>query len=676
MAGENLAVGEAEVNTLTDNTVTMLAAQLAETQGLLQEQTGASAACFAAFLTRLPGPGQATAGTLHVDRSSDAMVFKVDEFLKVHMLVTTLRQPTSGQITGILTIPWDTTNKCWQMLRGAGKICKTLEKFTRILHTRFYPAHLQKTAEAIMKRLVFTNSILEYTAKFNTLWAQIGTLDDKEQLTPRQERNYFLNRFLTNPVSQHIQDNCYKAIMNNNGTEIPITELQKEALLCYKIQGCVDDLAKVTPNGRQRQYAQLAQVHQGHHRAQQWDATCPTAQTVPHKVQTPTNALPIASASSSTNDETFTVHRKVQGRFARVLIATGCNTLITSNNWAATHCLRTSTSKTPLVVRWGDTAGNYREMKMTCGNISVFTEEKVAYRKETVPFVVAPIRVDVILGLPFILALDIRGLFDQEGFPTMTFYHDGQILNLRAKPTNRHWEAPSACATRLLSPREVRSRRFQPARPALNAEEIYMAKQWKRLMKKGEITGVFEVHIVDAIPVVEAQFVRTVDAKKRAILEERCHTHAEAKATDQEDPLEALAADHPLRPTLEKYITTLFTKQSGMPPDRGEDNFTIRLKPGSKPVMQPLRHLSPDELDELGQQMQRLMDKGWISHSRSLWGAPVLFCPKKDGELRCCIDYRALNKMTHKDAKPLPNLSELHDRLVNMRVFTAIDIRD
>ncbi|TPX52416.1 hypothetical protein PhCBS80983_g06483 [Powellomyces hirtus] len=92
--------------------------------------------------------------------------------------------------------------------------------------------------------------------------------------------------------------------------------------------------------------------------------------------------------------------------------------------------------------------------------------------------------------------------------------------------------------------------------------------------------------------------------------------------------------------------------------------------------MQPLQHLSPDELDELGQQMQRLMDKGWISHSRSPWGAPVLSAPKKDGGLRCCIDYRALNKMTHKDATPLLNLSELRDRLVNMRVFTAIDIRD
>ncbi|TPX54214.1 hypothetical protein PhCBS80983_g06011 [Powellomyces hirtus] len=241
---------------------------------------------------------------------------------------------------------------------------------------------------------------------------------------------------------------------------------------------------------------------------------------------------------------TFVVHGKVQGHFARILIDTGCNTLIISDTWAAKHGLRTYTSPTLLEVQWGDRAGNYRATKMTYGDLSVFTKEKITYREDTVPFVVAPIRVDVILGLPFILGLDMRWLFDQEDFPTMTFYHDGQTLSLRAKPTNRYWEAPSACAACLLSPREVRPRRFQPARPALNVEGIYMAKQWKRLMKKGEITGVFEVHIVDAIPVVEAQF-----------------------AADQEDPLEALAANHPLRPALEKYVTTLFTEQSGMPPD-------------------------------------------------------------------------------------------------------------
>ncbi|TPX57273.1 hypothetical protein PhCBS80983_g03975 [Powellomyces hirtus] len=96
-----------------------------------------------------------------------------------------------------------------------------------------------------------------------------------------------------------------------------------------------------------------------------------------------------------------------------------------------------------------------------------------------------------------------------------------------------------------------------------------------------------------------------------------------------------------------------------MPSDRGKDILTIRDKPGSTPVMLPLPpHLRLDELDQLGQQMQHSMDKGWISHSRSPWGAS------------------ALNKLTHKDATPLPNLSELCNRLINMRVLTAIDIHD
>src|SRR5690349_475856 len=70
------------------------------------------------------------------------------------------------------------------------------------------------------------------------------------------------------------------------------------------------------------------------------------------------------------------------------------------------------------------------------------------------------------------------------------------------------------------------------------------------------------------------------------------------------------------------------------------------------------------------------MEKGWISHSQSPWGAPVLFVLKKDGGLQCCIDYWALNKMTHKDVTPLPNLAELHDRLVNKQRYTGVDICD
>ncbi|MGI4673547.1 hypothetical protein ACR2XN_29210, partial [Klebsiella pneumoniae] len=42
--------------------------------------------------------------------------------------------------------------------------------------------------------------------------------------------------------------------------------------------------------------------------------------------------------------------------------------------------------------------------------------------------------------------------------------------------------------------------------------------------------------------------------------------------------------------------------------------------------------------------------------SVSPWGAPVLFVKKKDVNMRLCIDYRELNKLTIKNKYPLPRI--------------------
>ncbi|KAJ9525740.1 hypothetical protein QJQ45_003434 [Haematococcus lacustris] len=53
---------------------------------------------------------------------------------------------------------------------------------------------------------------------------------------------------------------------------------------------------------------------------------------------------------------------------------------------------------------------------------------------------------------------------------------------------------------------------------------------------------------------------------------------------------------------------------------------------------------------------------GIIEPSSSPYAAPVLFVKKKSGELRMCVDYRQLNKITLRDQYPLPRVDDLFDR--------------
>ncbi|GBG77353.1 hypothetical protein CBR_g23685 [Chara braunii] len=101
----------------------------------------------------------------------------------------------------------------------------------------------------------------------------------------------------------------------------------------------------------------------------------------------------------------------------------------------------------------------------------------------------------------------------------------------------------------------------------------------------------------------------------------------------------------------------------------------IEIEPGSRTPKGVVYRMSPQELEELRKQLDELLEKGWIRPSSSPFGAPVLFVPKKEGELRMCIDYRGLNAITVKNVEPLPRIDDLLDRVQRAKYFSKIDLK-
>ncbi|KAD2805507.1 hypothetical protein E3N88_38884 [Mikania micrantha] len=127
-------------------------------------------------------------------------------------------------------------------------------------------------------------------------------------------------------------------------------------------------------------------------------------------------------------------------------------------------------------------------------------------------------------------------------------------------------------------------------------------------------------------------------------------------------------------PVVREYPDVFPDELPGLPPDR-EIEFSIDLIPGSQPISKAPYRMAPLELKELKEQLQELLELGFIRPSVSPWGAPVLFVKKKDGSMRLCIDYRELNKITIRNRYPLPRIDDLFDQLQGAKFFSKIDLR-
>jgi hypothetical protein len=101
----------------------------------------------------------------------------------------------------------------------------------------------------------------------------------------------------------------------------------------------------------------------------------------------------------------------------------------------------------------------------------------------------------------------------------------------------------------------------------------------------------------------------------------------------------------------------------------------IELEAGATPVITaPYRHPKKFK-DEIEKAIKELLAMGYIRPNMSPFASSVVLVLKKDGILRMCINYRALNKKTIKNRYPIPRIDEPMDELHGAVFFTKIDLR-
>ena len=101
----------------------------------------------------------------------------------------------------------------------------------------------------------------------------------------------------------------------------------------------------------------------------------------------------------------------------------------------------------------------------------------------------------------------------------------------------------------------------------------------------------------------------------------------------------------------------------------------IKLKPGAI-LKKPPQYRVPERLKkQLDEQIKQLLEQGLISECRAEFTCPVVLAPKKDGSIRMCVDYRALNKGIEGDAYPMRHTQDLLTRMAQAKYISCFDLR-
>ena len=115
---------------------------------------------------------------------------------------------------------------------------------------------------------------------------------------------------------------------------------------------------------------------------------------------------------------------------------------------------------------------------------------------------------------------------------------------------------------------------------------------------------------------------------------------------------------------------------------KGEDlgchpEIAVRIETEGLPIKRRPYRLALSKRKALDDKLDDLLKQGVIVPSASPWASPVVLVDKKDPSEgpRFCVDFTHLNKVTKKDAYPIPLIRDIFDQLQGATVFSTLDLK-
>ena len=93
-----------------------------------------------------------------------------------------------------------------------------------------------------------------------------------------------------------------------------------------------------------------------------------------------------------------------------------------------------------------------------------------------------------------------------------------------------------------------------------------------------------------------------------------------------------------------------------------------------QPVRSPFYQIPPRWKDEVKLQIDQLLSLGIIRPSTSPWSSSIVLAKKKDGGIRPCIDFRAVNAISDPDPYLMPLIEDILAMLASARFLSKIDL--